>query len=86
MDNTEERLRQPVSDNFRIKARTDGDPLQADYSLRALGATSVDFVAFAKPVVDDFVVVLSPADRAKYCTFGEPVGRQENRPAITTDQ
>ena len=71
MATTEERLRKLVDDNLEIEGRSAGDPLHVDYSLRESGISSVDFVAFAKIVADEFGVSFSPEDCAKYSTVGE---------------
>ena len=78
MATTEERLRQLVDDNLEIEGRSAGDPLHSDYSLREAGISSVDFIAFAKIVADDFGVAFSPEDCAKYNTVGELIARLES--------
>ena len=75
MATTEERLRKLVDDNLEIEGRTAGEPLHMDYSLRESGVSSVDFVAFAKIVADEFGVTFSPEDCAKYSNVGELVAR-----------
>ena len=75
MATTEERLRKLVDDNLEIEGRTAGDPLHMDYSLRESGVSSVDFVAFAKIVADEFGVEFSPEDCAKYNNVGELITR-----------
>ena len=77
MATIEERLRKLVDDNLEIEGRTAGEPLHADYSLRESGVASVDFVAFAKIVADEFGVEFSPEDCAKYNTVGELITRLE---------
>ena len=77
MATTEERLRKLVDDNLDIEGRTAGEPLQMDYSLRESGVSSVDFVAFAKIVADEFGVTFNPEDCAKYNTVGELITRLE---------
>ena len=78
MATTEERLRKLVDDNLEIEGRSAGDPLHADYSLRESGISSVDFVAFAKLVADEFGVSFSPEDCARYNTVGELIARLES--------
>ena len=77
MATTEERLRKLVDDNLEIEGRTAGEPLHMDYSLRESGVSSVDFVAFAKIVADEFGVTFNPEDCAKYNTVGELITRLE---------
>ncbi len=77
MATTEERLRKLVDDNLDIEGRTAGEPLHMDYSLRESGVSSVDFVAFAKIVADEFGVTFNPEDCAKYNTVGELITRLE---------
>ena len=75
MATTKERLRKLVDDNLEIEGRTAGEPLHMDYSLRESGVSSVDFVAFAKIVADEFGVTFNPEDCAKYSTVGELITR-----------
>lgn len=77
MATTEERIRKLVDDNLEIEGRTAGEPLHMDYSLRESGVSSVDFVAFAKLVADEFGVTFSTEDCAKYNTVGELVAHLE---------
>ena len=77
MATTEERLRKLVDDNLEIEGRTAGEPLHMDYSLRESGVSSVDFVAFAKIVADEFGITFNPEDCAKYSTVGELITRLE---------
>ena len=77
MATTEERLRKLVDDNLEIQGRTAGEPLHMDYSLRESGVSSVDFVAFAKIVADEFGITFSPDDCANYSTVGELIARLE---------
>ncbi|MDE2938394.1 MAG: acyl carrier protein [Chloroflexota bacterium] len=78
MATTEERLRKLVDDNLDIEGRAAGEPLHMDYSLRESGVSSVDFVAFAKIVADEFGVTFNPEDCAKYNTVGELITRLES--------
>lgn len=78
MATTEERIRKLVDDNLEIEGREAGTPLHSDYSLRDSGVSSVDFVAFAKLVADEFGVTFSPEDCAKYNTVGELVTRLDS--------
>ncbi len=77
MATNEERLRKLVDDNLEIGSRTAGQPLHMEYSLRESGVSSVDFVAFAKIVADEFGVSFNPEDCAKYNTVGELLVRLE---------
>ncbi len=71
MATTEERLRKLVDDNLEIEGRAQGTPLDLGSSLRNSGASSVDLVAFAKLVVEEFNVDLTPEDCDNYGTVGE---------------
>ena len=71
MATTEERIRKLVDDNLEIEGRAAGTPLHTDLSLRESGVSSVDFMAFAKLVADEFGVSFTPEDCAKYSTVGE---------------
>ncbi len=77
MATTEERLRKLVDDNLEIEGREAGTPLDPGHSLRDSGVSSVDFVAFAKIVADEFGVAFSPDDCAKYNSVGELITRLE---------
>lgn len=77
MATTEERLRKLVDDNLEIEGRSPGDPLHMTFSLRDAGISSVDFVAFAKIVADEFGVTFQPEDCAKYNNVGELIARLE---------
>ena len=54
MATTEERLRKLVDDNLEIEGRPLGRPLDPNSSVRESGVSSVEFVAFAKIVADEF--------------------------------
>ena len=71
MATTEERIRKLVDENLEIDGRPMGRPLDVNSSLRDSGVSSVDFVAFAKVVADEFNVSFSPDDCAKYNTIGD---------------
>lgn len=71
MATTEERIRKLVDENLEIDGRPIGRPLDVNSSLRDSGVSSVDFVAFAKVVADEFNVSFSPEDCAKYNTIGD---------------
>lgn len=67
----EERFRKLVDDNLEIDGRPLGRHLDLNSSLRDSGVSSVDFVAFAKLVAEEFNVTFSLEDCAKYNTVGE---------------
>ena len=73
MATTEERLRKLVDDNLEIEGRAQGAPLDLSSSLRNSGASSVDLVAFAKLVGEEFNADLTPEDCDNYSTIGELV-------------
>lgn len=77
MASIEERLRKLVDDNLEMEGRSAGEPLHLDSSLRDSGISSVDFVAFAKVVADEFGVTFSTEDCAKYNTVGELIAHLE---------
>ena len=79
MATTEERIRKLVDENLEIEGRPAGRPLDSDSSLRDSGVSSVDFVAFAKVVADEFNVRFSPEDCNKYNTIGELVTFLDSR-------
>ena len=79
MATTEERIRRLVDENLEIEGRPAGRALDLNSSLRDSGVSSVDFVAFAKVVADEFNVGFNPEDCNKYNTIGELVTFLESR-------
>ncbi len=71
MANAEERLRKLVDDNLEIEGRPAGRPLDPDSSLRDAGVSSVEFVAFAKLVAEEFNVSFSLEDCSRFKSLGE---------------
>ena len=78
MASTEERIRKLVDENLEIAGREAGTPLDLNHSLRDTGVSSVDFVAFAKILADEFGVSFSPEDCAKYSNVGELIASLES--------
>lgn len=78
---TEERIRQLVDDNLEIDGRPIGRALDLNSSLRDSGVSSVDFVAFAKVVAQEFNVDFTLEDCAKYNTLGELIEFLDRSPA-----
>ena len=60
-----------MDDNLEVDGRPIGRPLDLNSSLRDAGVSSVDFVAFAKVVAQEFNVTFTLEDCAKYKTLGE---------------
>ena len=79
MATTEERLRQLVDDNLEIEGRPSGRPLDPNSSVRESGVSSVEFVAFAKIVADEFGVEFTIEDCAKYKTLGDLIAFLDSR-------
>ena len=79
MATTEERIRKLVDDNLEIEGRPAGRPLDLNSSLRDAGVSSVDFVAFARVVAQEFNVSFTLEDCAKYQTLGELVKFLDSR-------
>ena len=73
MATVEERFRKLVDDNLEIDGRPLGRRLDLNSSLRDSGVSSVDFVAFAKLVAEEFNVTFSLEDCDKYNTVGEVI-------------
>ena len=71
MKTTEERIRKLVDDNLEIDGRPIGRALDLNSSLRDSGISSVEFVAFAKVIAQEFKVNFTLEDCAKYKTLGE---------------
>ena len=79
MATTEERIRKLVDDNLEIEGRPAGRPLDLNASLRDSGVSSVDFVAFAKIVAQEFDVSFTLEDCAKYGSVGELIEYLDSR-------
>ena len=79
MPTTEERIRKLVDDNLEIDGRPAGQPLNLDSSLRDSGVSSVDFVAFARVVAQEFGVDFSVDDCADINSVGELVQFLDSR-------
>ena len=79
MATTEERIRKLVDDNLEIEGRPAGRPLDPNSSLRESGVSSVEFVAFAKLVAEEFGVEFTLEDCAKYKTLGEVMAFLDSR-------
>ncbi len=73
MATIEQRLRKLVDENLEIEGRPIGSALDLDTSLRDAGLSSVELVAFAKVVGEEFGVGLTPEDCANYKSLGELV-------------
>lgn len=71
MSSTEERIRALVDENLEIEGRPSGRPLDLDSSLRDSGVSSLDFVAFAKLVAQEFGVDVSMEECASINSVGE---------------
>ena len=79
MATAEERLRKLVDDNLELEGRPAGRPLDPNSSLRDSGVSSVEFVAFAKLVAEEFNVEFSLDDCAKYQSLGELIALLDSR-------
>ena len=71
MATTEERIRKLVDENLEVDGRPLGRPLDLNSSLRDTGVSSVDFVAFAKLVAQEFNTSFSAEDCANINSVGE---------------
>ena len=79
MPSTEERIRKLVDDNLEIEGRAQGQPLNLSASLRDSGVSSVDFVAFAKVVAQEFNVNFAAEDCTDINSVGELIKFLEAR-------
>ena len=71
MATTGERIRKLVDENLEVDRRPLGWPLDRNSSLRDSGASSVDFVALAKLVAQEFNTSFSAEDYANINSVGE---------------
>ncbi len=79
MPSTEERIRKLVDDNLEIEGRAQGQPLNLNASLRDSGVSSVDFVAFARVVAQEFNVNFAAEDCTDLNSVGELIKFLEAR-------
>lgn len=79
MPSTEERVRKLVDDNLEIEGRAQGQPLNLNASLRDSGVSSVDFVAFARVVAQEFNVNFAAEDCTDLNSVGELIKFLEAR-------
>ncbi len=69
MATTAERVRQLVADNLEVDGQPVAVPADLNVSLTEVGVPSMDFVAFAKVLVREFDVPLTPDDCAGFSTL-----------------
>ena len=69
MASAEDRLRTLVAENLEVDGQPVDVPVDLNVSLSDAGVPSIDFVAFAKVVVREFDVPLTPDDCAGFSTL-----------------
>lgn len=69
MASAEDRLRTLVAENLEVDGQPVDVPVDLNVSLSDAGVPSIDFVAFAKVVVREFDVPLTPDDSAGFSTL-----------------
>ncbi len=65
MATTEDRVRQLVAENLEVDGQPLGPSLDLDIGLGEAGVPSMDIVAFAKLVAQEFNLTFSPEDCAR---------------------
>ncbi len=65
MATTEDRVRQLVAENLEVDGQPLGPSLDLDTGLAEAGVPSMDIVAFAKLVAQEFNLTFSPEDCAR---------------------
>ncbi|MDE2766508.1 MAG: acyl carrier protein [Chloroflexota bacterium] len=69
MASTEDRLRTLVAENLEVDGQPVNVPADLNVSLTDAGVPSMDFVAFAKVIVREFDVPLTPDECADFSTL-----------------
>lgn len=69
MASTEDRIRKLVEENLEVDGQPVSVPADLNISLSEAGVPSMDFVAFAKVIVREFDVGLTPDDCAEFGTL-----------------
>lgn len=73
----EERLRQLADENLEVDGQPIGKLLDPDKGLADLGVSSMDAVAFAKALEQEFNVSLLPSKVGEILTIGELIAHLE---------
>ena len=69
MASTAERVQQLVAENLEVDGQAVAVPADLGVSLTDVGVSSMEFVAFAKVIVAEFDVPLTPDDCAGFSTL-----------------
>lgn len=75
MASTADRIRKLIEDNLEVDGQPIALPDDLDISLSEAGVSSVDILAFAKLVAEDFGMEFSPQDCVDVKTVQELVSR-----------
>ena len=73
MPSTEERIRQLVADNLEVDGQPIGASLDLNASLGDAGVSSMDIVAFAKAIQEEFNVEFTAQDCAELQTLSDVI-------------
>ena len=73
MPSTEERIRQLVAENLEVDGRPIGESLDLNVGLADIGVSSMDIVAFAKVIQQEFNVAFTPQDCAELQTMADVI-------------
>lgn len=73
MPSTEERLRQLVADNLEVDGQPIGASLDLNTSLSNTGVSSMDIVAFAKVIQEEFNVTFTAQNCAELRTLSDVI-------------
>ena len=73
MATTEARVRELVAENLEVDGQPLGPELDLDSGLSEAGVSSMDIVAFAKLVAQEFNLTFSPEDCARLKTLRDLV-------------
>lgn len=73
MPSTEERIRQLVAENLEVDGQPIGESLDLNVGLADIGVSSMDIVAFAKVIQQEFSVAFTPQDCAELQTMADVI-------------
>ena len=73
MPSTEERIRKLVADNLEVGGEPLGESLDLNTSLSDAGVSSMDIVAFAKVIQDEFGVAFTAQDCAELQSLSQVI-------------
>ena len=74
MPSTEDRVRKLIADNLEVDGQSVGDSVDFSQSLTDIGVSSMDVVAFARVIQQEFNVQFTPENCAELTSLTQLVG------------